>query len=519
MDSAVKSSYVYPLAASLLLVVLARLAYLWLLPKPIPHIPHNPITSIWGDVPDIMRFTEDGKRTFADYIAEFVDKHGPLCQVMVGRNPMVLVAERAEIERVVLRGKNTDQLKRTNEIMSRRYLGRMSVRSLAEANNLVHLWSRKLDLAGEKAFEADTDLQLASLDAIVNITVGTSPRCIDTSFAALSASLSASTLGPNLVQFSQHNSLSLHSVMRVMMQGIERVRSSAFPALTARLFLWTSPSWRKAYNTLTTFFTEEIVRARVREGEITMVRQGGGLATDADCVLDMLLQREAREGTEKLSQRELLDELLTYVIAGQDSTASALAWLVKFLASDAEVQRRLRHEMCTVFGPESNPDAPLDYNALDDAEQVPILEAVVAETLRCAKVGSLTGRELTGDEVILGRHIPKGTQLMFPIAFMATRESEWGPDAKVWRPDRWLRADGSFNRAAGPSLVFGLGQRSCFGQRLAIAQIKVFIATLSRAFFFKPVPPEVDSWDAVEVVTRQPKCCYVSLEKWSSESN
>ncbi|KAG9082051.1 hypothetical protein FS749_007147 [Ceratobasidium sp. UAMH 11750] len=460
---------------------------------------------------------------------------------------MILVAERAEIERVVLRGKNTDQLRRTNEIfatiiptaqislptnetwkrhrrltgpsMSRRYLGRMSVRSLAEANNLVHLWSRKIALAGKKTFEADTDLQLASLDAIVNITIGTSPRCIDTAFAALPASLSASTLGPNLVQSSQRNSLSLHSVMRVMMHGIERVSSSAFPALTARLFLWTSPSWRKAYNTFTTFFTEEIVRARAREREVTITGQEGGLATDADCVLDMLLQRESREGTEKLSQRELLDELLTYVIAGQDSTASALAWLVKFLATDADIQRRLRHEMCTIFGPESNPDAPLNFNALDDAGRVPILEAVVAETLRCAKVGSLTGRELTGDEVILGRHIPKGTQLMFPIAFMATRESDWGPDAKIWRPDRWLRADGSFNRAAGPSLVFGLGQRSCFGQRLAIAQIKVFIATLSRAFFFKPVPPEVDSWEAVEVVTRQPKYCYVSLEKWSSESD
>ncbi|KAG8740106.1 hypothetical protein FRC10_004735 [Ceratobasidium sp. 414] len=190
----------------------------------------------------------------------------------------------------------------------------MSVRSLAGANSLVDLWSRKLALAGEKAFDADTDLQLASLDSIVDITIGTSPRCIDSAFASLQTSLSASTLGANLVDFSQHNSLSLHSVMRVMMQGIERVASSAFPALTARLFLWTSPSWRKSYNTFTTFFIEEITRARAREREVTITQQGSGLATDADCVLDMLLQREAREGTEKLSQQELLDELLTYVM-------------------------------------------------------------------------------------------------------------------------------------------------------------------------------------------------------------
>ncbi|KAG8679888.1 hypothetical protein FRC08_016673, partial [Ceratobasidium sp. 394] len=124
----------------------------------------------------------------------------------------------------------------------------------------------------------------------------------------------------------------------------------------------------------------------------------------------------------------------------------------------------------------------------------------------------------TDDEVILGRHIPKGTQLLFPIAYMSTHESDWGPDAKTWRPSRWLRPDGSFNRAAGPNIPFGLGPRSCFGQRLAVLQLKVFAATLARAFIFKPVPAEVDSWDAVELVTRQPKSCFVSLERWSSES-
>ncbi|KAG8768912.1 hypothetical protein FRC12_005279, partial [Ceratobasidium sp. 428] len=114
MTTTLKHSYLYPLEVSLSLVVLTYFAYLWLKPKPIPNIPHNPITSIWGDILDIVRFTKDGK-VFSDYVQDFVQQHGPLCQIMIGRTPMVLVAERAEIERVVLRGKNTDQLKRTNQ--------------------------------------------------------------------------------------------------------------------------------------------------------------------------------------------------------------------------------------------------------------------------------------------------------------------------------------------------------------------------------------------------------------------
>jgi cytochrome P450 len=85
-----------------------------------------------------------------------------------------------------------------------------------------------------------------------------------------------------------------------------------------------------------------------------------------------------------------LNRTLTSASAGQDTTASSLAWLVKFLPQDAEIQRRLHNEMYSVFGPGTN---SLDFNLLDDHERVPILEAVVVETLRCAGVGSLTGRE------------------------------------------------------------------------------------------------------------------------------
>ncbi|KAG9121035.1 hypothetical protein FRC07_003183 [Ceratobasidium sp. 392] len=115
MDAVLNPSYVNAIAASLLLATLFSLAYCWLQPKPIPNIPHNPITSIWGDVPDIMSSAKEGK-AFTDYIADLINKHGPLCQVMMGRTPIVLVADKSEMERIVLKGKNTDQLKRFNDM-------------------------------------------------------------------------------------------------------------------------------------------------------------------------------------------------------------------------------------------------------------------------------------------------------------------------------------------------------------------------------------------------------------------
>ncbi|KAH7339906.1 cytochrome P450 [Rhizoctonia solani] len=537
------SSAIYLVVAAVLVVsgLAIRFAYSWLSPKPIAGIPHNPITSIWGDIPAITKATKDGGRTFSDYIANVVAEHGTLLQVLIGRNPIVVISDRKEMERLLVSGKCTDQSKRTNEIfatvvptgqialptnetwkrhrrltgpsMSRRYLERMSGRIAAGASDLVKLWKAKSETIGSGAFDADLDLQLATMDAIVNITLGSSLGSVEAAYNALPSSPFQLS---GIVNLPHVQPPPLHKALKALMESIEKASTAPFPLLSARLFTYTSPTWRKQFNLFSSFLSDAI--ACSREKEAILGNKDGGLATDADCVLDMIIQREAREGVEAFGKGEMLDELLTYVFAGQDTTAASLAWLVKFLPKDAEIQRRLHEEVCAVFGPEIDSDEPLDFNLLDDQERVPVLEAVVAETLRCAGVGSLTGRELIQDEIILDRFVPKGTQLMFTTALMSSNKLEWGPDAEEWRPSRWLTPDGAFNRSAGPSIPFGLGQRSCFGQRLAVLQVKTFAASISRAFFLKPVPPEVDMWDAVELVTRQPNVCYVSLEGWGTKS-
>ncbi|KAG8681172.1 hypothetical protein FRC08_015802 [Ceratobasidium sp. 394] len=231
----------------------------------------------------------------------------------------------------------------------------------------------------------------------------------------------------------------------------------------------------------------------------------------------MLLQQEKLQAAKVLGENELIDELLLTFIGGHDSSSATMFWFVKYMALDAEIQRRLHDEVCRAFGRDVDDISSMTLSILEDSEKVPILEAVVAETLRCAMTGGAIGRYLTDDEIILGRHVPKGTELVIPGALMGMSKTAWGPDVKEWRPTRWLRADGSFDRNAGPSgNPFGLGHRACFGQRLGMTQLKIFVATLSRAFFFKAVPARVDSPHAITMVTRQPKQCYVALERWDA---
>ncbi|CAE6443891.1 unnamed protein product [Rhizoctonia solani] len=522
--------------------LLVRLGYSWLWPKPIPGIPHNPIASIWGDMAAISKAKKENNMTFVDFLGHMVKVHGPISQVLIGPQVMVIVSDRREMERMLIEGKNTDQHQRmiqvfetivpnsqialpANEIwkrhrrltgpsMSRRYLERMSVRITTGADNLIKLWGAKLEATGFSTFEAGLDIQLATMDTIVSIAMGYSLGCITSALATLSVRQIEEPSG--IANFSRPKLPALYESIVRLLEGLDQTCKVPFPLLYARIFNYGSPSWRKGYNSITTVLNNAISESQGRNA--TTGQQGSSLSTDAECVLDMLLQQQAREGAEKFGNKEIFDELMMYIIAGQDTTASTLSWLLKYLPTDAEIQRRLHEELCEVFGQGENPSEVIEFKLLDDPERVPILEAVVAETLRCAGVASLIPRQLLQDEVILGKLVPKGTFLVFATALMSRDQSEWGPDANEWRPTRWLTPSGAFNRSAGPSFPFGLGQRSCFGQRLALLQLKVFLATILREFFFRPVPQGVSTWEAVELMTKQPKMCYVSLERWDSIS-
>lgn len=64
-----------------LLVIVVTLIYYWLFPKPLPGIPHNPVTSLLGDIPDIKKALKNNEQCMMDYFNNHVKKHGPVSQV------------------------------------------------------------------------------------------------------------------------------------------------------------------------------------------------------------------------------------------------------------------------------------------------------------------------------------------------------------------------------------------------------------------------------------------------------
>lgn len=146
------------------------------------------------------------------------------------------------------------------------------------------------------------------MDLIVNITMGTLAGCIDAAYTSLPTYLPSGNASSRVAHIPKPPSQPIHSALRTMMASIERACQAAFPSLTARL-IWASPTWRKHYALFSKFVNDGITEAREKEEN-----EGHELATDADCVVDMVVQREAREGAEKVGREEMIDELMTYVM-------------------------------------------------------------------------------------------------------------------------------------------------------------------------------------------------------------
>lgn len=151
------------------------------------------------------------------------------------------------------------------------------------------------------------------------------------------------------------------------------------------------------------------------------------------------------------------DEVMNLLMAGHETTAVGLAWLLERLVRHPAVMARLR-------------------DGLDDPQD-PYRTAVVKETLRVRPVIHNVARKLTEPVRIGGRTLPAGTFVAPAIGPIMCDPRVWGPDATAFRPERWL--DGS----APPSawLPFGGGARRCIGAVFAQVEMETVVRALLTA--------------------------------------
>jgi cytochrome P450 len=196
-----------------------------------------------------------------------------------------------------------------------------------------------------------------------------------------------------------------------------------------------------------------ILRAEIRRGR----EQGTQGRTD---VLAMMLDARDEKGA-PLSEDEIHDELVTLLVAGHETTATALAWALRWLLPDRELLGKLKDEIATAGGD------PLKIAKLE------LLEGTVKESLRLQPVIPMVGRVLQGREKIGTWDLPAGT-FVAPAIYLVHRREALYSEALKFKPERFLE----FKPAAWEWLPFGGGLRKCVGAAFAMYEMKMVLATM-----------------------------------------
>ncbi|KAF7301922.1 hypothetical protein MIND_00758200 [Mycena indigotica] len=212
--------------------------------------------------------------------------------------------------------------------------------------------------------------------------------------------------------------------------------------------------------------------------------------------------------TQQLSDEDTLAQVPTFLVAGHETTSTALTWALFALTQNVAVQTRLREELLAIS---------TDQPSLDILDDLPYLDNVVRETLRLyAPVSDFNRIALQDDIIPLDTSftdskgvvrdslmIQKGQLIFVPIISVNKNPKIWGANASEFRPERWEHnTDNNIPGIYSHLLTFIGGPRNCIGFRFAIAEIKAVLFVLIRAFEFQLAvsPDQVGQQDTGIVV-------------------
>lgn len=181
----------------------------------------------------------------------------------------------------------------------------------------------------------------------------------------------------------------------------------------------------------------------------------------------------------------LQGQLMNFLSAGHGTVSLTVTWLCYFLAKHPAVQEKLRREVRTALV--APPSEAISFDA-ELIASLPLLRAVIRETLRLVPIVPLLRRESTKDTTIVGYPIPTNTSVVCAPWISHLQEQQWGPQAAEFDPDRWLVNDDP--PKAFSYLPFSVGPRSCIGEGFAKAEVAVLVAALVRSFSFDLSHPE-----------------------------
>ncbi|QKZ16748.1 cytochrome P450 [Streptomyces chartreusis] len=214
---------------------------------------------------------------------------------------------------------------------------------------------------------------------------------------------------------------------------------------------------------------DDLVRARIADGP------GEG------DLLDRMLGTSHPETGERLSAENVRRQVITFLVAGHETTSGALSFALHYLSRHPDVAARARAEVDRVWGPTATP-------GYDQVARLRYVRRVLDEALRLWPTAPAFAREAREDTVLGGAHPMRRGAWALVLTAMLHRDPEvWGADAERFDPDRF---DPKAVRTRAPHTFkpFGTGARACIGRQFALHEATLVLGLLLRRYEFRSDP-------------------------------
>jgi cytochrome P450 len=197
---------------------------------------------------------------------------------------------------------------------------------------------------------------------------------------------------------------------------------------------------------------------------------------------DNLKMKEAGEAG--LSFETMRDQVMTFLGAGHDTTATGVAWTLHLLSTHPAIQARLRAEIQAHMPFLSDPATRHSPAALAqvDADQLPYLDNVCRESLRYIPPIPMTVRQSLADDRLGDYRVPAGTVIYVLANAINRLPMYWGPTADAFDPDRWDALPATYTTNA--FMTFLQGPRGCVGRKFAETEMKIILCALLSMYDF-----------------------------------
>ena len=447
-------------------------------------VPCEPFVPIFGQLFDLIRANQQNKAL--EYFNDLAQKHGYCFLFGMGILPRLLLLEPELLADVLSRSKSEYYEKTSFLINSvKPFIG---VHNLLLSKNDEHERARKMLNPAFHAINIQSMVSIMSnttvktIDALLLTCILTDSIRLDTHLSSLTLSiLASSALGQSFEMVSDAKDILYETLNEA--KDILDYRTSLMInqiKLFDELPFCGKHMLDEAIENLNQFVDQSI--ADRRSGKSASVCSGQDL-------LDFLLSAVDDQG-ESFSDQQIRDEVLTFILAGHETTANLLTWALYLLMLHDNVLQVCREEVDRVLPNRAIPT----YAHLADLQ---VIEAVLHETLRLYPPYPLFARQCIKAHTIANAngeskiHIPVGTMIIIN-SYVLHRRADYWPCPLEFNYKRWMcdPVTGLKPKLSHPYayLPFAAGPRNCIGQTFALFEAKVILAMFVQRCVFKLVP-------------------------------